>query len=111
MPKSTGVSLQAYAHVVDGKVVSMSIWDGVQTYTPPDGASMVQAPHYVDDDGQIRATVGIGWDWVDGEFVDNRPAETSEQDDGAMFDVASDGRIAVLEAQVAALLAKLGEDV
>jgi hypothetical protein len=75
MPNNTDLPLKAYAHVIDGKVVNMSVWDGVQDYTPPDGATMVETPHYLDEDGEPRATVGIGWDYVDGEFIDNRPVE------------------------------------
>jgi hypothetical protein len=70
---------KVYAHVVDGKVVNASIWDGVQPYTPPAGAEMVPLPTYVDDEGVERHIGGIGWDYVDGEFVDNRPVEESEE--------------------------------
>ena len=65
--------LKVYAHVIDGKVVNTSVWDGVQEYTPPDGATMVPFPTYTDDEGVKRHIGGIGWDYVDGEFVDNRP--------------------------------------
>ena len=71
-------NLKVYGHVVDGKVVNISVWDGVQKYTPPDGAEMVAFPTYVDDSGQERYTGGIGWDYVNGEFVDNRPDEELE---------------------------------
>jgi hypothetical protein len=73
MANNTQFPLKAYAHVAEGKVVNMSVWDGVQEYAPQEGATMVEAPHYLDDDGEPRATVGIGWDYVDGEFIDNRP--------------------------------------
>jgi hypothetical protein len=69
---------KAYAHVIDGKVVNTSIWDGVQDYAPPDGAEMVPLPTYIDDEGVERHIGGIGWDYVDGEFVDNRPVEIEE---------------------------------
>jgi hypothetical protein len=62
-----------YAHVVDGVVVNVSLWDGVQPYTPPDGAEMVPLPTFIDEDGIERYTGGIGWDYVDGQFLDNRP--------------------------------------
>lgn len=96
-----------YAHVVDGKVVNMSIWDGVQEYTPPEGQLMVVVPHHVDDDGEPVITVGIDWDYEDGEFVDNRPAEPDAPEDDATPYVAPEDRIANLEAQVAALLGAL----
>jgi hypothetical protein len=67
--------LKVYAHVIDGKVVNTSVWDGVQPYTPPDGAEMVMLPTYVDDEGVERYTGGIGWDYDGENFVDNRPVE------------------------------------
>jgi hypothetical protein len=70
--------LKVYAHVLDGKVVNMSVWDGVQAYTPPDGATMVPLPTWTDEDGVERHIGGIGWDYVDGEFIDNRPVEDDE---------------------------------
>lgn len=63
-----------YAHVIDGKVVNTSVWDGTTPYTPGEGVTMVPLPTYTDDEGVERHTGGIGWDYVDGEFVDNRPA-------------------------------------
>lgn len=58
---------QSYA-VVDtatAKVVNVVVWDGVQDYQPGEGLEMVA----LDGPG------GIDWDYVDGEFVDNRPVE------------------------------------
>jgi hypothetical protein len=58
---------QSYA-VVDtatAKVVNVVVWDGVQDYQPGEGLEMV----VLDGPG------GIDWDYVDGEFVDNRPVE------------------------------------
>jgi hypothetical protein len=68
-------NLSVYAHVKDGKVVNTSVWDGVQPYTPPDGADMIPLPTYRDDEGVERHIGGIGWDYIDGEFVDNRPVD------------------------------------
>ena len=62
-----------YAHVQDGVVVNVSLWDGVTDYTPPEGVTMVPLPFTVDDEGERRYQGGIGWDYIDGEFVDNRP--------------------------------------
>jgi hypothetical protein len=67
--------LKVYAHVIDGKVVTTSVWDGVQEYDPPNSAEMVPLPTYIDQDGVERHIGGIGWDYVDGEFIDNRPTE------------------------------------
>jgi hypothetical protein len=58
-------NLKTYAHIVDGKVVNVSVWDGVSSYEPAE--ELVEIPEGV--------TAGIGWDYVDGEFVDNRPVE------------------------------------
>lgn len=69
-----------YAHVVDGIVINVSIWDGVTVVPRPDNVTIVPLP-YVDktdeDTGETvrRYTGGIGWDYVDGQFVDNRPVE------------------------------------
>jgi len=68
-------NLSVYAHVKDGKVVNTSVWDGVQPYTPPDGETMIPLPTITDGEGVVRHVGGIGWDYVDGEFVDNRPVE------------------------------------
>jgi hypothetical protein len=70
--------LKAYAHVLDGKVVNTFIWDGVQPHTSPDGATIILLPTYTDDDGVERHIGGIGWDYVDGEFIDNRFVEDDE---------------------------------
>jgi hypothetical protein len=58
-------NLKTYAHIVDGKVVNVSLWDGVTEWTPAE--EVVEIPEGV--------TAGIDWDYVDGEFVDNRPVE------------------------------------
>ena len=69
-------NLAHYAHVDDtGLVVNVSVWDGIQPYTPPEGIAMVALPYETDDDGVRRYTGGIGWTYRDGEFVDERPVE------------------------------------
>jgi len=56
-------NLKTYAHIVDGKVVNVSVWDGVAPYNPAEElAEIVEG-----------VTAGIDWDYVDGQFVDNRP--------------------------------------
>ena len=72
-------NLRHYAHVIDGKVVNVSVWDGVQPYSPPNGAQMIPLPTFTDDDGIERHIGGIGWDYVDGQFVDNRPVEPVDE--------------------------------
>jgi hypothetical protein len=56
-------NLKTYAHIVGGEVVNVSLWDGVTPWTPSE--QVVEIPEGV--------TAGIGWDYIDGEFVDNRP--------------------------------------
>jgi hypothetical protein len=59
---------EAHWAVIDGDtVVACVVWDGESDWTPPEGTvleSLADWPH-----------VGIGWDYIDGEFVDNRPVE------------------------------------
>ena len=56
-------NLKHMAHVIDGKVVNVSLWDGVTEWTPAE--EVVEMP-----DG---SGAGIGWDWTGKKFVDNRP--------------------------------------
>lgn len=69
------------AHIVDGKVVSVSIWDGESPWSPAeDVVEIPQAMLIVNPETgeeQLRPIAGAGWDYVDGEFVDNRPVEES----------------------------------
>jgi hypothetical protein len=55
--------IKTYAHIVDGKVVNVSVWDGETQYTPDE--ELVEIPE--------GTTAGIDWDYINGEFVDNRP--------------------------------------
>ena len=66
-------NLYGYAHIKDGLVVNVSVWDGVQPYDPGEGVTLVPLPFTEDEDGTRRYQGGIGWDYTDGEFVDNRP--------------------------------------
>jgi hypothetical protein len=52
-----------YALVRNGKVVNVVVWDGESDYQPDGELVPLDGPG------------GIGWDYVDGTFVDNRPAE------------------------------------
>jgi hypothetical protein len=53
-------NLKTYAHIFDGKVVNVSLWDSA-----PEDSSLVEIPK------SIQA--GIGWDYINEKFVDNRP--------------------------------------
>jgi len=56
-------NIKTYAHIIDGKVVNVSLWDGEAPYTPDE--ELVEIPE--------GTPAGIDWDYIDGEFVDNRP--------------------------------------
>lgn len=53
---------QTYAVVVGGKVVNAVVWDGVAPWQPAEGEVV-----------PLTGSAGIGWDYADGQFVDNRP--------------------------------------
>jgi hypothetical protein len=61
-------NLKVMAHIVDGVVVDVSLWDGVTKWKPLD--EIAEIPE--------GSGAGIGWDYIDGEFVDNRPIEVFE---------------------------------
>jgi hypothetical protein len=56
-------NLKTYAHIVNSKVVNVSIWNGEAPYIPEQ--QIVEIPEGV--------TAGIDWDYIDKKFVDNRP--------------------------------------
>ena len=70
MPNNSEIE-KRWACVLDGKVEMVIIWDGVQTWPPANDYEMVELP----DD----SPVGPDWDYVDGEFEDNRPVEELEE--------------------------------
>lgn len=57
--------MKKMAHIVEGKIVNVSKWDGQSNWTPNE--EVVEIPEGV--------IAGIGWDYIDGQFVDNRPQE------------------------------------
>jgi hypothetical protein len=50
-----------YAHIKNNKVVNIVIWDGQSELS------------YADELVPLIENVGIDWDYIDGQFVDNRP--------------------------------------
>jgi hypothetical protein len=64
--------MKTYAHIVDGKVVNVSLWDGVTSWTPAE--EVVEIPEGV--------VAGIDWDYINGEFVDNRPIDNNWTQNG-----------------------------
>lgn len=57
-------NLKTYAHILDGKVVNVSLWAEA-----PQDENLVEIP-----EGTIA---GIDWDYINGKFVDNRPKPTT----------------------------------
>jgi len=53
------------AHIVDGTVVNVSLWDGDTTWDPEGPVAEIPDSSFA----------GIGWDYSGGVFVDNRPHE------------------------------------
>jgi hypothetical protein len=57
-------NLKSFAEIMDGKVVNVSLWT-----EQPTNENLVEIPK--------GSTAGIDWDYIDGEFVDNRPPTQS----------------------------------
>lgn len=57
------MNMKTYAEIVDHKVVNVVLWNGVSPFDT--GLELVEIPE--------DSYAGIGWDYVDGKFVDNRP--------------------------------------
>ena len=67
-----------YAVVVGGKVVNTVLWDGATDWQPSEGEVVL-----------LVGGADVGWDYADGEFVDNRPpAEDEPQDFDSAGEVA-----------------------
>jgi hypothetical protein len=60
-------NLKTYALVIDNKVVNVCVWDGETEWKPEEES--IELPK--------GSPVGIGWDYIDGEFIDNRPIPTN----------------------------------
>jgi hypothetical protein len=60
--------MKTYAEIVDDKVVNVVLWDGVSHFNT--GLEIVEIPE--------DSYAGIGWDYVDGEFIDNRSQTEDE---------------------------------
>jgi hypothetical protein len=61
-------NLKAYAHIIGGKVVNVSVWNGIAQYNPDE--ELVEIPE--------GTTAGIDWDYSNGKFTDNRPKSTEK---------------------------------
>jgi hypothetical protein len=51
---------KTYAIIEDGKVINVAAWDGESDWEFAEAAV------------EIIGVAGIGWDYIDGEFIDNR---------------------------------------
>jgi hypothetical protein len=56
-------NLKTFAHIVEGRVVNVSLWDGETPYNP--SQELIEIPE--------GSHAGIGWDYANGDFTDNRP--------------------------------------
>ena len=57
----------------DGLVVNVAVFNGIDAWTLPEGCSCVEIP---EDSG-----AGIGWSYVDGEFVSPEPPPLESGED------------------------------
>ena len=56
-----------YALIQNGKVVNVIVWDGQSEISNSDNLV------------EVTENAGIGWDYVDGKFSDNRPEPTEPE--------------------------------
>ena len=54
---------KSYAHIKDNKVINVIVWDGESELS------------YANELVPLTDNAGIGWDYLDGKFADNRPKE------------------------------------
>jgi hypothetical protein len=54
-----------WACVKNNKVELVIVWDGIKNWPPANDYEMVELTN--------ESFAGIDWDYIDGEFVDNRP--------------------------------------
>jgi hypothetical protein len=59
--------IKTYALIEDGKVVNVIVWDGESELN-----SSVELV-------ELTNNAGIGWDYVNGKFADNRPEPTEPE--------------------------------
>jgi hypothetical protein len=50
-----------YAHIKDNKIINVIVWDGESELS------------YSNELVLLTNNAGIDWDYIDGEFIDNRP--------------------------------------
>ena len=62
-----------YAQVENGKVTNTLVWDGSDDLNLSGDFILI-----ADGDEPHAGMPGVGWDYVDGQFVDNRPVEPED---------------------------------
>jgi hypothetical protein len=69
------------AHIVQGKVVNVSLWGGKSEWSPNEEVIEIPTEKYVNNlgDNCERPLAGIDWDYIDGKFVDNRPQDEDDE--------------------------------
>jgi hypothetical protein len=60
-----------WACVKNGKVELVIVWDGIQEWPPAAQYEMVELTE--------TTIAGVGWDYANGKFTDNRPPKTIEE--------------------------------
>lgn len=60
-----------YAIVENNKVINTCAWDGIAHWQPPAGSVAVEIPEGI--------VAGVGYSYVDGQFIAPAPIETVEQ--------------------------------
>ena len=58
------------------KVDTVSVWDGITPYTPPDGYTLVEIPA----PSETEPTPGAGWFYIDGVFTEVTTNNLTSQD-------------------------------
>lgn len=57
--------MKAYAIIENQSVVNVALWDGASSWTPGENYVVVLIPE--------GTNVGIGWSYIDGQFIDPDP--------------------------------------
>ena len=65
--------MKRYAHVENGVVTNVSNWDGVSTYDPGEGVTMILA------DGEVNARIGATYDGTFHYVAPPVPEPTAEE--------------------------------
>lgn len=67
-----------YALIINQKVVNVFLWDGESDWNTEGEIVELPTKEYLNPETgetKTKALAGIGWDYIEGEFIDNRPVE------------------------------------